>query len=169
MKWDMKSGASNRTKRKKRRKIYRPCRSKESFVNQILKIMSNTKNILVPVNFSKESRAGIATAVNLANKSNATLHLLHIIDEPIAENVATGGDAVRIIRQKGEHQRYLSELLRKSTLDLDTIEEEYNLHGIETVKKVDIGDFVELTEKYIQDSNITIIFGFRSKTLSIDQ
>lgn len=42
------------------------------------------KNILVPTDFSDTSRLAAAYAVELANRFSAKLHLVHIVEEPVA-------------------------------------------------------------------------------------
>ena len=45
--------------------------------------MLTMKNILVPTDFSEPTVAATRQAVNLAKKLDATIHLLHIIEDPV--------------------------------------------------------------------------------------
>src|ERR1035437_6200366 len=68
--------------------------------------MSVYRKILVPIDGSPTSNRGLVEAVQLAKNQNATLRLVHVLDElilgPGAEAVVYLGNTVDLLREAGE-------------------------------------------------------------------
>lgn len=100
--------------------------------------MDNIQRILVPIDFSASSRSALERGVNLANKYNATLHLLHVVSDLHAE------DEQERLKRRAE-DAILSVLDAESEVEL------------ETVKRVVFGQYAAAITQYAREQRIDAI------------
>jgi nucleotide-binding universal stress UspA family protein len=67
--------------------------------------MINLKRILVPSDFSECSDAAVRYGLELAHKFGATLHLLHVIQDPATQPWAAEGFAVPLLEAVDQWQK----------------------------------------------------------------
>jgi len=67
--------------------------------------MINLKRILVPSDFSECSEAAVRYGLELAHKFGATLHLLHVIQDPATQPWAAEGFAVPLLEAVDQWQK----------------------------------------------------------------
>jgi len=67
--------------------------------------MINLKRILVPSDFSECSDAAVRYGVELARKFGATLHLLHVVQDPATQPWAAEGFAVPLLEAVDQWQK----------------------------------------------------------------
>ncbi|HIP47542.1 MAG TPA: universal stress protein [Lutibacter sp.] len=89
------------------------------------------KRILVPVDFSEQAKRAILSAAQIANKTNAEIYLLHMIDLPSDENgLEAHGDAsspAKMLFLRKVHER-IQELMDDKILNGIKVHEEVRFH-----------------------------------------
>ncbi len=92
--------------------------------------MNNLEKILVPTDFSSESINGLAMAVGIAQKTGATIHLLHVIDIPTPKDFneveITNLD---LASEKNLHEPekvYLMKLLKETKSKIDALKKDFD-------------------------------------------
>jgi nucleotide-binding universal stress UspA family protein len=92
--------------------------------------MNNLQKILVPTDFSTESINGLAMAVGLAQKTGATIHLLHVIDIPTPKDFneleITNLDLASEKNLKNPEKAYLMKLLKETKLKIDALKKNFD-------------------------------------------
>lgn len=112
--------------------------------------MIDLKRILVPTDFSKFSQVALTYAAALAEKFNAELHLLHVV-----QNLAVMiPDSVNVMPPVGPS---LEQMTSAVTVALDRIIKENHLEAFPAQKIVREGTpFYEITN-YAKENNIDLI------------
>jgi nucleotide-binding universal stress UspA family protein len=75
--------------------------------------MITLKNILVPSDFSECSDAAVRYGLELARTFDATLHLLHVVQDPMAQPWAADGYAVPLLEVIDAWEKQAAERLEK--------------------------------------------------------
>jgi len=83
------------------------------------------KKILVPVDFEEPSQWAIEVGTDIANRSNAELILLHIVEEPIKQSFNTAGEWE--LSNNWEDRLFTLHLIRKAKADLRMLKNELAL------------------------------------------
>src|SRR5215472_12379970 len=81
--------------------------------------MINLKRILVPTDFSECSDAAVRYGLELARKFGATLHLLHVIQDPATQPWAAEGYVVPVLEALEEWQKDAQKRLEASIPEAD--------------------------------------------------
>lgn len=82
----------------------------------------NLQHLLVPTDFSASADAAMDHAVSLANRFDATLHLLHVVTDPGAGLYGLGDAEVQIDRLKGETESKVRDRLYGMAPESSTVE-----------------------------------------------
>lgn len=89
--------------------------------------MLTINTILAPVDFSAHARLAVAHAVELARTHDATLHLLHVVEEPSFPSFYGAGSAV-MYDEPPDLEGRAQEALRELTDTIDDPEPAVELH-----------------------------------------
>ena len=81
--------------------------------------MINLKRILVPTDFSECSDAAVRYGLELARKFGATVHLLHVIQDPATQPWAAEGYVVPVLEALEEWQKDAQKRLEASIPEAD--------------------------------------------------
>lgn len=84
------------------------------------------ERILVPVDGSDASRAGLNEALNLAGEHQSSLRLVHVVDDlitmPVYEGAMFAGELIEQLRKQGRQLLdECAQLARKKGLNVDTV------------------------------------------------
>ena len=115
------------------------------------------KNILVPIDFTDESKAGLKTAITLAQKTDATLHLLHVIDELSPSQIPIDGDVLAKKNKEVRYNAYTLKLIDKRIQDFEKLKHEFDSKDVEMHLIVDVGEFQEKFENYLKEHTIELV------------
>lgn len=92
--------------------------------------MNNLEKILVPTDFSSESINGLAMAVGIAQKTGATIHLLHVIDIPTPKDFneveITNLDLANGKNLHEPEKVYLMKLLKETKSKIDALKKDFD-------------------------------------------
>jgi nucleotide-binding universal stress UspA family protein len=91
--------------------------------------------ILVPVDFSANSKKAIEAAVFLAKRKNMNLKLLHVIELPYTPGFSASGE---VILEDNMHQLYTLKLMEKTKKMLHAIANEIEQQGIKVEYNVSV-------------------------------
>ncbi|MBI5788409.1 MAG: universal stress protein [Candidatus Schekmanbacteria bacterium] len=112
--------------------------------------MINLKNIMVPVDFSEDSRKALTYGISLAGNYRAKLHIVNIIDDRIYDDnlfMVYAEQEIRDNRQKVV-QGKLDEMLTEAK----------NLHPeVEAINAVQFGIAFVAIIKYARDNDVDLI------------
>lgn len=61
-----------------------------------VEVVDHIRNIVVGIDFSEQSRRALEEAIRIARWSRATVHIVHVIDAPMAEDIADAAGVVGI-------------------------------------------------------------------------
>lgn len=114
------------------------------------------KNILVPIDFTKEAEAGLQTAGNMARRIGARLSLVHIVDEPAPSAVQPDGDILSRNDKMKEHERFMVELINKRNAQLEKLADRFN-PDLEVTTTIEFGKFTERLENFLTENDIDLI------------
>lgn len=106
------------------------------------------KNILVPVDFSKPSENALRVAAKLAQRNNAKIHVLHVIE--LAESLF-GAEQFNV---DDEQIIFFMKLAKKKFNDF--LDKDF-LEGIETNDLVEVGSATFGIKEAVKDQNIDLI------------
>ena len=81
--------------------------------------MINLKTILVPTDFSECSEEALQYGLELARRFDASLHLLHVVHDPVAQPWAAEGFSVPVFEVVEQWQKQAQERLRAAVPDAD--------------------------------------------------
>jgi nucleotide-binding universal stress UspA family protein len=81
--------------------------------------MINLRTILVPFDFSECSDEALQYGLELARRFGASLHLLHVVPDPVAQPWAAEGFSVPVFEVVEKWQKQAEERLRAAVPDAD--------------------------------------------------
>lgn len=90
------------------------------------------KNILVPFDFSIHATNAFKFALNIAKQSNATIHLIHVIELPVLNGQLLGP-------AYDYETPFLNELTEKAEKEFTKLKDNFKLKGVTVVSKIDFG------------------------------
>lgn len=111
--------------------------------------MFKFREILVPTDFSDQSRMALDYAIELAESTGGTLHIIHVI-EPSVYPTDLGFPQVGLVDLD-------KELVENSNLELAKIEEELKAKGIKIIKFITHGRPSDEIVDYANDNKIDLI------------
>lgn len=108
------------------------------------------KNLLVPVDFSRQSISAVRFALDIARKSRATLHLLHVFDLPVIH----GSPLLPIA---GFKQNLISELKQVAEKKFERIIKEFNTDNITVRTRAATGQIHPSLITFIKENAIDLL------------
>jgi nucleotide-binding universal stress UspA family protein len=112
--------------------------------------MPNVKTILMPTDFSESSEEAVTYAQLLADKFGATLHLLHVVQDPYTQPWGAEAYGVSL-------PNLLEEMEQNARARLETILPESERTRFNVQMEIKVGSpFVEIL-RYASDKNIDLI------------
>jgi nucleotide-binding universal stress UspA family protein len=96
------------------------------------------KKILVPTDFSEASQWAVEVATGIAQKSNAEIILLHVVEEPTKQSFSLAGEWE--LDQDWEEKIFTLELIRRSKKDLNKLGLEIQDKGIVVSMELKVGN-----------------------------
>ncbi|NJN28396.1 MAG: universal stress protein [Cyclobacteriaceae bacterium] len=112
----------------------------------------NKRNILVPIDFSEISEAGLKTAIDIANQIDANIHLLHIVEEHSDLGFKTDADMESSAREASEHDHFMVELIKKTKQQVDDLLLRYKSEKIKLIPFVEFGDYEEQLNIHLKEN-----------------
>ncbi len=107
-------------------------------------------SILVPIDFTHTSEIGLKTALFLARRINAKVHLIHVIEDDDIK--------MKLFKSKEEKEKGISEMISKAKLQLDSLEDEYEENSdIDIVTHTSIGELEEGISVFLEKNKMDFI------------
>jgi nucleotide-binding universal stress UspA family protein len=108
------------------------------------------KKILVPCDFSKPAINAFRLALNIAQQSKGTVHLLHVIELPIMHDTV-------LMPVLNFEQVLLNDLSKNAKSRFDKITEKYSVEGVKVIIKVQFGAVSRMIQDYIKKESIDLV------------
>lgn len=109
------------------------------------------KNILVPTDFSQQSRAAYKTATDIAAKNNGKIVLLHVLYFPALYHTGIGVDPL------GYDPVYLSALEEDAKKELEKMEADVSGYTVDVNPKIVVGDLMSAIKETIENHHIDLV------------
>lgn len=113
------------------------------------------KKILVPTDLSEISENALKLAVELADKSQGEIYLVHFFDHPFGRGFNTMGEAHN--KNVDEENFFTIQLIQKSHERIAAMAEQYSHHAREVHYEIFDEDFNGGVEKYIKERAIDLV------------
>lgn len=112
------------------------------------------RKILVPIDFSEESRNAFEVALAIARKTGAAIKLLHVLEMPHTANFSATGDV-----QVGDNmdQLYTMLLLSITKMQMGQLLEAIDHKGVEVVQEVEVGMIISNIKRMVLDEQIDLV------------
>lgn len=114
------------------------------------------KKILVPTDFSEQANNALTVACEIARKSNAEIHLLHVLDVPSGNsfgfntmgepNISSSMDQVYILQLREVNSRRMAEIAEK-----------YSGDGFSITPEIQLGNVFGTIHGLVEEHNIDLI------------
>ncbi|RJE74785.1 universal stress protein [Reichenbachiella sp. MSK19-1] len=114
-------------------------------------------NILVPIDFTPESKAGLLVALDIASRTGAHISLLHVIHEPAPVGVLPKADLVAKQQEINEEEHFMSELIRKMKGELKLLTEQLDTASVEVKSFLAFGSYNEGLEEHLEEHPADLI------------
>ncbi|MGY6557866.1 MAG: universal stress protein [Nitritalea sp.] len=122
------------------------------------------KTLLVPFDFSETATFALDFAIELAEKSGAALHVLHVVEVPANYTLNTMGGGVDPNASEME-QVYFVELVEKRKKDLADLSAKYQDKSFEFVTKLQLGSpFSGISKEIAEVEADMVIMGSRGSS-----
>jgi nucleotide-binding universal stress UspA family protein len=108
------------------------------------------KKILVPCDFSKPAINAYRFALNVANQSKGTIHLLHVIELPVLHDTM-------LMPVLNFEQALFKDLRENAESRFAKIADKYNVDGVKVVFKVQFGAVSRMIRDYIDKESIDLV------------
>lgn len=112
------------------------------------------KTILVPTDFSKQSEYALQAAAGIAEKANALLIVLHVIEEPTGSSYTINGE---YIPEGYENQRFTLLLLQKRRDQFNNLSKLDYLKNVNSKFELKVGDPFHGITSIILDYNVDLV------------
>lgn len=109
------------------------------------------KNILVPCDFSQQSRGAFQAAIEIASRSKGKITLLHVLYLPALYNASLAGEPLSI------DPLYMNTMEEDAEKELDKMKEEAMAHSVETGTEVVFGEMISSIKRIIETNDIDLI------------
>ncbi|MEM1135509.1 MAG: universal stress protein [Bacteroidota bacterium] len=123
--------------------------------------MNNLNKILVPTDFSEEANNALSVAVEIAERTNAEITLLHIVDIPIVghhDSLDIMGNPYNDSDDPAFYKQYMAQLMRKTKAQMQEVIEKHSKANIK--EHVVFDSFQKHIAKFvIQDETDLIVIG----------
>jgi nucleotide-binding universal stress UspA family protein len=108
------------------------------------------KKILVPCDFSKPAINAYRFALDVAQQSKGTIHLIHIIELPVLHDTV-------IMPVLNFEEQLLQDLRENAATRFKKITDKYQVAGVKVVTKVQFGAVSLMVQDYIEKESIDLV------------
>jgi nucleotide-binding universal stress UspA family protein len=108
------------------------------------------KKILVPCDFSKQAIYAFRIALDIAQQSNGTVHLLNVVEIPVVSD-PTAMPAMNF------EVTLLKDLSERAEKELKKIKEKYNTSGVKVVTNVQFGGVCGIILEYAKENSMDLV------------
>ena len=126
-------------------------------------------NILVPIDFTNISEAGLHTAIHIARQFNAKIYLFHVIGVNKPGALRSNGDTMTHAQANAEYNQFVIGMINKSKDQLNVIIKKYKNDKVEFVPVIEVGDFRDRLEDCIKLISIDLIVMGTSGEISLSE
>jgi nucleotide-binding universal stress UspA family protein len=112
------------------------------------------KKILVPVDFSAEAESALQTAIKIAKKIKAEIHLLHIVESAHSQSFSVTGT---YIQHDPMNDLYMKKLIEISKEKLAEISNKPELYDLDVVSHLKVGNVYQNISETITSFEIDLI------------
>ena len=128
--------------------------------------MNKHTHILVPIDFTEVSQAGLATAADILSKTSARLMLFTVVEEPYTGSFRVDGDLSARVANQREKGRFIIELVEKRKKQMAKLLNEYDLDTDRVESMVYVGQFHNVLESIVaqRDDIALMIMGTSGET-----
>jgi nucleotide-binding universal stress UspA family protein len=128
--------------------------------------MNNKKNILIPIDFTDTSNAGLATAVDIISKTESNLILFNVVEEPHTGSFRADGDISARMASQKEQDRFIIEMVNKRKKQFAKLLSEFDIDSDKAEAMVYVGQFRNVLESIIEqrDDISMMIMGTSGET-----
>lgn len=98
----------------------------------------NMKKILVPTDFSKPAQVAVDTALNIAKRTNASLILLHVVEQPGSGSFDVEGEVSHI--ESWKDKRFTLKLIEKAKEQLAKVAQDARASGVSVRQELRLGN-----------------------------
>lgn len=108
------------------------------------------KRILVPCDFSKPAINAYRLALDIAQQSKGSVHLLHVIELPVIHDAA-------LMPVWNFEAELLRELKGNTVSRFNKITEKYTMEGVKVISGVEFGSVSRMIQDYIKKESIDLV------------
>ncbi|WP_242919655.1 universal stress protein [Pontibacter liquoris] len=112
------------------------------------------RRILVPVDFSDQSRYAFEVAVAIARKAGGAIKLLHIVEVTRTANFSATGD---VLVGNNMDQLYTMQLLEMSKVQMKELRNAVNHSGVEVVEEVEVDRVINNIKQTIKEDKVDLV------------
>jgi nucleotide-binding universal stress UspA family protein len=112
------------------------------------------KTILVPTDFSKQAQTAAGVASGIARKANATIILLHVIEEGSSDSVKITGE---ITADDVEEKIFLMKLIEKAKRQMAKLAEDEIFEGVKVRQELRLGTPFHGMRTIINDHKVDLV------------
>ncbi|WP_339606382.1 universal stress protein [uncultured Roseivirga sp.] len=112
------------------------------------------KTILVPIDFSEQSKYALNFAAQLAKKGNLQVHAINIIEGPQNHTFNTMGDG---FANESEDYFFLKQLIDKTKENMNALLQSKAYSGIDVIGSVEVGNPYQSISKAIADHEADLV------------
>lgn len=115
------------------------------------------KQILVPIDLSDYSKAGLESAIKIAKSINAELNVLHVIEEEKPVGINTTADITMSQNVQAERNRYIIELMQRKQKQLINFLQPYQKDSLELKTFIEVGDYTDSLQTIVSENDVDLI------------
>lgn len=113
------------------------------------------KKILVPTDFSLPARWALEAAIKIAERADASLVLLHVIEHPVAQSFNAEGEVGDSDRT--EENLYTLKLIERQRFELQSWVSDFQPFGVGIIPVLRIGNVFEGISKIISEQDVDLV------------
>lgn len=117
----------------------------------------NTRNILIPIDFTEKAMIGLSSGLKIARDINADITLFHALPKAEPENFRPSADMQSRDEDAKEYDHFMAELIAKRKAKLQEIIKNNSNEQNKLKAIVKIGKFEDALEEYITETKIDLI------------
>ncbi|MEQ9299487.1 MAG: universal stress protein [Cyclobacteriaceae bacterium] len=128
--------------------------------------MNTNNKILVPIDFSNISQAGLATAIDVMSKTDTGLVVFNVVEQPYSGSFRVDGDISSRLANKQEEGRFVIELTEKRKQEMVALLAGYDLDSDQIESMIYVGEFRNVLESIVneRDDIAMMIMGTSGET-----
>jgi nucleotide-binding universal stress UspA family protein len=116
-------------------------------------------NILTPIDFTKLSKAGLTSAVQLAKRLEANVHVVHIIESEAfqEDGVMATADMEMKMKQRTDEQVFAGMLINKKKEQMKQFLSDFKEETVNIIPHFQTGDFITGLDAFLSENQIDMI------------